>query len=591
MSKAPIRRLKKLPPLPPMPGAKRKSLPKNLRLLPLLLAIALGGSAPPEAPPPPPTGQNAGQGGSGGGQGGQHAGGAPGMAPAGQGGQPPAGAGNGAPGGGRRRGGRRGQASAEPSASASTDEKASAKPSKAAAATTADGIPLQTPVRGNFVFQVKLVGSVEALKQRYLASTFSSKIAKLVEDGTVVKSGEVVAVIDSKTVEEELDDQQADLDVARSNLTEADRTAAADRVKLDAEIQRAQAMVDQMQLTLDQLLAGTRPEEMRKRQLTRDLAQKAADLASKTLELQQRLATKGLSTQLEVLQARLDLANKQRDLRVAEADLEAGRIGATPLARELARLDLGKAQRQLAWARQNRSLSDEQAALNHQNLVAKQNNVAARANLLKAQMSQSVIRAPMAGTVVLSKTWTNEGLKRPAVGDDVEEGNPFMSVADLSVVKVRTELDETLLSSVKIGMPCDIELPSLHGRRFKGKVSGLGVLAHERTGRQNTQGLSKVFDIEILPDVQEAAFQPGTSVDISLPFRQQANVLMLPRTAIWHSGKRFYVLMADGSQRDVTLGDANATDVVILTGLKDGEQVRMPQNDVTDAGKDAAPKP
>lgn len=582
MSQAPLRRLKKLPPLPPMPGDKRKSLPKHLRLLPLLLAIALGGSAPPEAPPPPPTGQNPG------GQGGQH-GSTPGTAPGGQAGQAP-GAGNGANGGGRRRGGRRGQASAEPSASASAAEKASASPAKAAA-TTADGIPLQTPVRGNFVFQVKLVGSVEALKQRYLASTFSSKIAKLVEDGTVVKSGEIVAVIDSKTVEEELDDQQADLDVARSNLIEADRTAAADRVKLDAEIQRAQAMVDQMQLSLDQLLAGTRAEEMRKRQLTRDLAQKAADLASKTLELQQRLATKGLSTQLEVLQARLDLANKQRDLRVAEADLEAGRIGATPLARELARLDLGKAQRQLAWARQNLTLSAEQAALNHQNLVAKQNNVAARANLLKAQMSQSVIRAPLAGTVVLSKTWTNEGLKRPAVGDDVEEGNPFMSVADLSVVKVRTELDETLLSSVKIGMPCDIELPSLHGRRFKGKVSGVGVLAHERTGRQNTQGLSKVFDIEILPDVQEAAFQPGTSVDISLPFRQQANVLMLPRTAVWHSGKRFYVLLADGSQRDVSLGDANATDVVILSGLKDGEQVRMPQNDVTDASKDAAPKP
>lgn len=547
------RRPRRLPPLPP---ARRKDLRPVVLIL---IGLTLGSSAAAQAPGPP----------SGGGAR-MNAGTAPGTA----GGQ------------GRRRGGRRRgngqQASASPSASASASAAPSAMP------TSADGVPLRAPVRGRFVFEVKLVGDVEALKQRYLASSFSSKIAKLAEDGTVVKAGQAVATIDSKDIEEELDDQQAEADVAHSNLIEQDRSAAADKVKLDAEIQRAQAQVDQMQLALTQLINGTPPEEMRKRQLTRDLAAKALDLARKTLQMQQRLADKGLSTQLEVLQARVDLSNKERDLRVAEADLAQGRVGATPLARQLARLNLAKAQRQLAWARQNRTLSDEQAALNHQNLVAKQSNVLSRVSQLKNQMAQAVIHAPLAGTVVLSKTWTNEGLKRPAVGDDVEEGTPFMSIADLSQVRIRSELDETLLSEVHIGMPCTIQLPSLRNRRFSGKVSKIGVLAHDRTGRQNTQGLSKVFDIEILPDAQEEAFQPGTSVDIELPFRQQANVLMLPRTAIWRDGGRFYVLLADGSQRDVKLGEANATDVVILSGLSDGELVRMPPEDETEAKEQTA---
>lgn len=436
---------------------------------------------------------------------------------------------------------------------------------------------LQSPRKGTFVFQVKLVGDVEALKQHYLSPGFSSKLASLVDDGKVVKAGAVVARLDSKTVEEDLDEQLAELDVARSNLIEQERTAAADKVRLDAEIQRAQAEVAQKQLALNLLLQGTRPEELSKRQLQQELAQKALELARSTLELKQRLAVKGISTQLEILQAKLDLVNKERDLHVATAELEQARIGATPLTRELARLDLSKAQRQLAWAVQNRALNTEQAALTHQNLVAKQTNSSNRVAQLRGQLKQAVMRAPLAGTVVLSKTWTNEGLKRPAVGDDVEEGNPFLSVADLSVVRIRTELDETLLREARIGMPCSIQLPSLRGRRFSGKISHIGVLAHERTGRQNTQGLSKVFDLEILPDTQETVFQPGTSVDIELPFRQQANVLLLPREAVWHKGQGYYVLLADGSQRAVTLGEVNDKDVVILTGLTVADQVQMPE--------------
>jgi multidrug efflux pump subunit AcrA (membrane-fusion protein) len=453
--------------------------------------------------------------------------------------------------------------------------------SSSASPSGVDGVRLVSPRRGTFVQQVQLVGNVEARNQLYLSPGFSTKLEMLAEDGAQVKKGDVVARLDVKTIEEELDEQVLSVDVAKSAAVEQERTAAADRVRLDAEIQRAQATVDQKALALRQLEQGTRPEELRKQLLNRNLAQRALDLSRSTLALKEKLAAKGISTQLEVLQGKLDLTNKERDYRVAEATYRQGLAGATPLARQLARVDLDKARQQLAWSRQNLALTREQAALDHQKLVAQQGNVTGRVKLLQKQTQQAVLRAPITGTVVLSKTWTSEGLKRATVGDDVQEGNPFLSVADLSQVVIKSELEETLLREVKVGTPCVIVLPSQRGQRFTGKVSRIGVLAHELSNRENTQGLSKVFDLDIFPDSKNSAFKPGTSVDIQLPLVQRPNVLLLPRTALSRNGDRHYVLLADGTERTVILGDVNAQDVVITQGLTQTDQVRLPQSAVT----------
>ncbi|MGV3523160.1 MAG: efflux RND transporter periplasmic adaptor subunit [Candidatus Sericytochromatia bacterium] len=438
-----------------------------------------------------------------------------------------------------------------------------------------DGTGLVSPREGTFVQSVKLVGNIEARNQRYLAPAFSTRLEMLAEDGAMVKKDAVVARLDVKTVEENLDEQKLELEAARNAVVEHDRTTASDKVRLGAEIQRAQAVVEQKSLAARLLQQGTRPEELQKLMLTRDLANEALKLSQSTLTLKEKLAAKGISTQLEVLQAQLDLTNKERDRNVASAEYNQAKAGATPLARQIAQLDLQKAQVQLSWAQKNLTLTLDQAALTRQKLVAKQQSVEAQVKQMQSQMQRAVLKAPMAGTVVLNKSWTNEGLKRIAVGDNVYEGNPFMSVADLSQVVIQTELDETLLRDVKIGMTANFQLPSLRGRRFSGKVVRLGVLAHERTGRQNTEGLSQVFDLEIQPSAQDAVFQPGTSVDLELPLKQRQKVLMLPRQAVQRVGEQHLVTLANGEQREVKLGEANAQDVIILEGLTPTDQVKL----------------
>lgn len=451
---------------------------------------------------------------------------------------------------------------------------------------------ITTARQGTFMQQVKLVGQVEAVRQTYLAPVFSAKLEMLAEEGAQVKKGDVVARLEIKNREERLEENELELETALSDFNEHNRNTAAQKVRLQAEVQRAQAVVNEKQLALQLLEAGTRSEELQKKQLAFDLANQAYDLAHSTLQLKERLAQKGMSTRLEVLQARLEVANKQRDLELASAELKKAQRGPTALTLQGARIELQSARESLNWAQASQRLELRKAELERQKKAAKRDSLKAEVKELRSEIRAAEIKAPMDGTVVLNKTWTQTGLKRVGVGDEVHEGNPFMSVADLSEVVLRTEIEESLLRDLSLGLEASIRLPSMQGQRFVGKVSKIGVFAHERSGRKSNQGLSKVFDLSIAPVQQDSIYQPGTSVDIELPLRQQQDVLMLPREAIYRNysqqGDAHYVILENDERRIVQLGEANAKDVVVLSGLQLSDRVKLPEDVQHREGKDAS---
>ncbi len=459
------------------------------------------------------------------------------------------------------------------------------------------GLRLTSARLGTFVRQVEMVGEVEAQTQVYLAPAFTAKLQKIAEDGAPIKQGLEVARLDVKDEEEDLEDQQLELDAAKNALLEHDNSTAGEKVRLGAEIQRAEAELAQKELASHELEAGTRAEELEKKRLQLELTRSARTLALSNLALKEKLASRGMSTQLEVLQAKQELSNRERDYRVAEAEDQQARAGATRLARQLARVEVELAQKVVVWARRSRDLSLKKLALERQKKKAKFESTGLKVKRLQTRIRQSSLKAPIDGTVVINRSWTQEGLKRVGVGDEVYEGNPFMSVANLAQVRIRSELDETLIREVKVGLSAVIELPSLKGKRFKGKITRIGVLAHEPSKRKNTQGLNKVFDLEILPEVQAGLFKPGTSVDIRLPLQERKQVLLLPREAIYRNAQGHYVLLASGQMRTVKLGEANPKEVVIRSGLSAEEQVRLPASEDAEAdesantAKNAAPKP
>ncbi len=186
---------------------------------------------------------------------------------------------------------------------------------------------LATVRRGNFSRTLQLVAQVEAQRQLYLAAPFNAKLAMIAEEGKAVKAQDVIARLETKDIEDRLEEAKLELQSNIDTLEEHDRSQQAETVRLDAQIQTAQNAVTLAQLELKTLAAGTPPEELKKLQLQYTLTENALNRAKSDLVLKEKLAARGMSSRLEVLQAQLQVAQREEAFKVAAARYQVAKKG------------------------------------------------------------------------------------------------------------------------------------------------------------------------------------------------------------------------------------------------------------------------
>lgn len=168
----------------------------------------------------------------------------------------------------------------------------------------------------------------------------------------------------------------------------------------------------------------------------------------------------------------------------------AGLFGArSALAR--ARDELAKRQEELRGVEANSPLL---TTVEGQLAVARADFAAARAAL-----DRMTIRAPIEGTVLQVNVRAGE-LAGPA------SLQPLLLLANVSALRVRAELDERDLGSIKVGQAVSVRAPAFPGREFEGKVSSIAPLVEP--GRLDVRGLRNQVDVDVVEVMVELA-QPG----------------------------------------------------------------------------------
>jgi HlyD family secretion protein len=247
---------------------------------------------------------------------------------------------------------------------------------------------------------------------------------------------------------------------------------------------------------------------------------------------------------------------------------------------------------------------------------AKANTDSARGHLHTAQANLRVNQnaldlteaiAPFDGIV------TNEPVREGETvveGIQNTEGSTFMTLADMSVITAEVKVDETDIVNVKIGQPADVTVDAIPNKVFKGHVTLVGDQALLRsTGvatSQSTTGTeeAKDFKVVVTLDSPNDELRPGLSTTAKITTAHKANVLALPIQALTmytppppgSKGKveaaslstgtsktppiqGVFVMEKDahGRQRarfvPVTTGITGATDIEVLSGLKEGEEI------------------
>jgi Cu(I)/Ag(I) efflux system membrane fusion protein/cobalt-zinc-cadmium efflux system membrane fusion protein len=170
------------------------------------------------------------------------------------------------------------------------------------------------------------------------------------------------------------------------------------------------------------------------------------------------------------------------------------------------------------------------------------------------------IHAPIGGTVIDKKAFE---------GQYVKEGERLYTIADLSTVWVLADVYEYELPWVRNGMPAEMELSYIPGKRFKGKVLYVYPYMDEKTRTAKLRLEFKNLKYRLMP---------GMYANIYLNPRISGNSLVIPQEAVIDSGVRKLVFISLGKgkfqAREVKIGIESAeNEFQVLKGLREGEEI------------------
>lgn len=235
----------------------------------------------------------------------------------------------------------------------------------------------------------------------------------------------------------------------------------------------------------------------------------------------------------------------------------------------LQRAQLQQAQAQATIARTNLQRSRELQAQDFVSQSAVDQNAAAlevaeaQVALARAQLARLVVRAPFDGVA---------GIRSVNLGDYLKDGADMVNLEDRSRMWVDFRLPERYVGPVKAGLPVQVTLDAMPGRRFAGKVEALDA-------QVDANGRSLLVRARI--DKPDAALTSGMFARARIVFAVRERALMVPEEALVpQAGKQYIVKVIDGpaqaklSQRiEARIGVRQAGKVEILEGLNPGDLV------------------
>jgi HlyD family secretion protein len=339
-------------------------------------------------------------------------------------------------------------------------------------------------------------------------------------------------------------------------------------------------------------------------------AQQAAIAASKT-DISSYIAAEN-TAQANIAQAQADLEQKQLDFDRAQSLYKDQLIAKQDFDAKKAAYDVSKAtldQRQAALAQAKAQTESQRGHLNQ--AVASQ-----RANF--DALDKTISRAPFDGLV--TNVPVREG-ETVVVGIQNAEGSTLMTLADMSVITAEVKVDETDIVNIQMNQPAEVTVDALPGRTFKGRVTEVGDQALLRTTgiatSQSTTGTEEAKDFKVVvtldqtPENHLDELRPGLSTTAKITVANRPSVLTIPIQALVqrdpvaekaladHLGKTpstvsastdsgvaakpdlaqgVYILSsASGKLRanfvPVTTGVTGSTDIEVLSGLKQGDEI------------------
>jgi Cu(I)/Ag(I) efflux system membrane fusion protein len=166
--------------------------------------------------------------------------------------------------------------------------------------------------------------------------------------------------------------------------------------------------------------------------------------------------------------------------------------------------------------------------------------------------------APSSGTVMDKKV---------VEGQSVQTGEHLYTITDLSKVWVEIQLREVDAATIRVGTRTAIELASLPGRPFDGRIAYI---------YPTLDSVSRTIRARVVAENTNAMLKPGMYATARLATRKRS-ALTVPNAAILRTGDRNVVFVDMGGGQlmphDVEFGAVAGEYTEVLSGLEPGQRV------------------
>jgi len=193
---------------------------------------------------------------------------------------------------------------------------------------------------------------------------------------------------------------------------------------------------------------------------------------------------------------------------------------------------------------------------------------AARALTSEAEIAlrDTSVVAPFDGDIVK---------KEVELGSFVGPGSPVFALSRTDLMKIVIGVPDTALPAVTLGEPVDVTVDAFGDRTFQARVSRMASAADPRTGN---------FEIEVAIPNPDRALKAGMIGSLEVAAGKAADpqtYFRVPLSAIVQAGEGGYgVYIASDSNggtiatlRPVEIGPVLGTDITVVRGLADGDEV------------------
>jgi HlyD family secretion protein len=428
--------------------------------------------------------------------------------------------------------------------------------------------------RGDLTVSVSGNGKVATPREARLTFGSAGKVSKIaVKEGDAVKTGAVLAGLDTRSLELGLKQAQMSLTQAEGTLMQAQlaqRTAentlenlrnsgdslnlallnaqiardtaqinlnagiaAVDYTAAEAELNRAKAWYDYVLRQLHQVT-----DDVDKWYLALDRAQESLDLAQANYD---NALTGYDSNQVNL---------KKKQLAAAELSVTLAQKNIDDLGKNIALQEM-----QVASSAQMVKQSQQAVDLAQQALADAQK-----------QLDEATITAPFDGVIAMVLAKEGDIIPSPSMAPTT-----IIQMVNPSFLELVVEVDEIDIPSVKLAQEADVKMDALPDAVFQGRVAAVYPVPVEKGG-------IVLYSVKLSLDVPEGSgIKVGMSASADIVSTRHQNVLIVPGRAVTKNsqGQSVVKVAAGGKtqERVVVVGLDDGMKVEIVSGLSEGEMV------------------